>query len=125
MSIPIRSIRQAVTPQQKLNQIKAVVFGHAVGDAVGVPVEFSTRQKRLRPFHLQRGSKVPAYHQFLSRMCVQAVNMGGDTDTVAAIAGSLAGALYGYDGIPTEWINKLLCRQTIKEICNRATSAWK
>lgn len=38
---------------------------------------------------------------------VSAVNDGGDADTIAAITGSLAGALYGYDAIPQRWIDKL------------------
>ena len=38
---------------------------------------------------------------------VSAVNDGGDADTIAAITGSLAGALYGYDAIPQRWINQL------------------
>lgn len=36
-----------------------------------------------------------------------AVNHGGDADTIAAIAGSLAGAKFGYDKIPKEWICQL------------------
>jgi ADP-ribosyl-[dinitrogen reductase] hydrolase len=32
-----------------------------------------------------------------------AVNLGGDADTTGAVAGMLAGAAYGYLGIPTEW----------------------
>ena len=43
--------------------------------------------------------------------CVlKAVNLGGDTDTVAAVAGSLAGYVYGRneeDGIPQEWMKQL------------------
>ena len=40
----------------------------------------------------------------LYRDCVlKAVNLGDDTDTVAAVAGGLAGALYRYDAIPLEW----------------------
>lgn len=35
----------------------------------------------------------------------EAVRGGGDTDTVAAITGSLAGALYGASAIPTDWRN--------------------
>ena len=31
-----------------------------------------------------------------------AANMGGDTGTIAAICGGLAGALYGFSGIPQE-----------------------
>ena len=32
-----------------------------------------------------------------------AANMGGDADTIAAITGGLAGALYGYERIPLRW----------------------
>lgn len=43
--------------------------------------------------------------------CVlKAVNLGSDTDTVAAVAGSLAGYVYGQDGengIPQEWMRQL------------------
>ena len=38
---------------------------------------------------------------------IMAVNEGGDADTIAAITGSLAGALYGYDSIPQRWIDQL------------------
>lgn len=34
---------------------------------------------------------------------VTAVNMGGDADTIGAITGGLAGALYGYEAIPDRW----------------------
>ncbi|MER6504001.1 ADP-ribosylglycohydrolase family protein, partial [Streptomyces sp. NPDC001455] len=32
-----------------------------------------------------------------------AVDVGGDTDTVAAVTGALAGAVYGYAAIPARW----------------------
>lgn len=35
---------------------------------------------------------------------VAAINLGGDTDTVAAIAGAMAGAAYGLQGIPVRWM---------------------
>jgi poly(ADP-ribose) glycohydrolase ARH3 len=38
---------------------------------------------------------------------VLAVNLGGDTDTIGAMAGAMAGAYYGYDQIPHEWLNSL------------------
>ena len=38
---------------------------------------------------------------------IGAVNDGGDADTIAAITGSLAGARFGIDCIPKEWIEKL------------------
>ena len=33
-----------------------------------------------------------------------AVNLGKDTDTIGAIYGILAGAFYGYEGIPEDWV---------------------
>lgn len=46
--------------------------------------------------------------------CVlKAVNLGDDTDTVAAIVGALAGAAYGYDSIPQEWRDMLIKREYI------------
>lgn len=55
--------------------------------------------------------------------CVlKAVNLGGDTDTTAAVAGGLAGALYGYDAIPEEWRNALLRREYIEGLCEKAFS---
>ena len=38
---------------------------------------------------------------------IGAVNHGGDADTIAAIAGSLAGARYGFNSIPNRWLEKL------------------
>ncbi|MER7195922.1 ADP-ribosylglycohydrolase family protein [Streptomyces flaveolus] len=36
-----------------------------------------------------------------------AIDLGGDTDTVAAVTGSLAGAHYGLDAIPPHWTQPL------------------
>jgi len=38
---------------------------------------------------------------------VRVVNRGGDADTNGALAGQLAGALYGVQGIPAHWLKKL------------------
>ena len=57
--------------------------------------------------------------------CVlKAVNLGDDTDTVAAVAGGLAGALYGYAAIPREWRDTLIKREYIEKMCERAAEAW-
>lgn len=57
--------------------------------------------------------------------CVlEAVNLGDDTDTVGAVAGGLAGALYGYDAIPQEWLDVLKRKDYIEDICKRAAEAW-
>ena len=57
--------------------------------------------------------------------CVlKAVNLGGDTDTIAAIAGGLAGALYGYEAIPKAWRDALIGWEAIEALCERASRNW-
>ena len=46
---------------------------------------------------------------------LKAANLGEDSDTTAAVAGQLAGALYGGSGIPRAWLNKLVRRDWIQE----------
>ena len=51
------------------------------------------------------------------RDCIlKAVNLGLDTDSVGAVAGSLAGLLYGFEGIPEDWRNSLLKKEYFEEI---------
>lgn len=46
---------------------------------------------------------------------LKAVNLGSDTDTVGAVAGGLAGIMYGMDGIPEEWIDSLRGKEIIEK----------
>ena len=51
------------------------------------------------------------------RDCVlRAVNLGNDTDTVGAIAGSLVGLWYGYEEMSEEWIDVIARREWIEEL---------
>lgn len=47
---------------------------------------------------------------------MNAIKLGDDTDTIGALTGGLAGALYGYDNIPKEWIHKLKNKKLIDNI---------
>ena len=58
--------------------------------------------------------------------CVlKAVNLGDDTDTIAAVAVGMAGVLYGLNGIPQEWLDKLKRREWIEEMCELAAINWR
>ena len=50
---------------------------------------------------------------------INAINLGGDTDTIGAITGSIAGKIYGYDCIPKRWISKLRKKEYLKELCDK------
>jgi len=50
---------------------------------------------------------------------VDTVNQGGDADTTGAIAGALAGAYYGEEGIPARW-RKKLDRKLLAELSDLA-----
>jgi len=44
---------------------------------------------------------------------IEAINLGGDTDTVAAITGAITGARAGLDNIPLEWQDSVIAREQI------------
>ncbi|MBP7284655.1 MAG: ADP-ribosylglycohydrolase family protein [Leptospiraceae bacterium] len=48
---------------------------------------------------------------------LKAVNLGEDTDTIAAIAGGIAGIYYGYDNIPDNWVKVILKGNDIDKVC--------
>lgn len=69
-----------------------------------------------RDFQAQNGWVVRAFQGALAAVAgadsltdaiERAIRGGGDTDTVAAIAGSLAGAVYGGSAVPLSWQRKL------------------
>ncbi len=47
-----------------------------------------------------------------------ATNLGDDADTTAAIVGQVAGAYYGAQGIPEDWLAKLWMREHIQTIAD-------
>jgi ADP-ribosyl-[dinitrogen reductase] hydrolase len=50
---------------------------------------------------------------------VQAVNLAGEADTIAAVAGGAAGAAWGRDALPSRWLEKLHQRQRIEETAHQ------
>jgi ADP-ribosyl-[dinitrogen reductase] hydrolase len=55
-------------------------------------------------------------NKFVEEEVLKAVNLGHDADTVGAICGQIAGAFYGIQGIPTEWLNVLYQVKQIQKI---------
>ncbi len=45
-----------------------------------------------------------------------AANLGGDSDTIAAVTGQVAGAIYGVEAIPAQWTDRLALRERVLEL---------
>jgi ADP-ribosyl-[dinitrogen reductase] hydrolase len=99
--------------------IQLAMLGHAMDrlrrQADAVVATFPTF--RYTPYRgLATGYVVDTMHTVLHFLfstssfqdCViSTVNCGGDADTTGAIVGAIAGAYYGMDGIPSDWLRKL------------------
>lgn len=53
---------------------------------------------------------------------LKVVNLGDDADTVGAVFGGLAGAYYGFEEIPVEWVEGLQKKEVVGEIASRLAS---
>lgn len=69
----------------RLDRAVGAVLGSAAGDALGAPYEFG-----------------PA-----GQLSARGEEMRGDTDTVAAVTGTLAGAVHGQAAVPDAWTGPL------------------
>jgi ADP-ribosylglycohydrolase len=54
-----------------------------------------------------------------SEAVLKAVNFGNDADTVGAVCGGLAGIYYGFDDIPSEWIDDIPQIEDVIRLCGR------
>lgn len=59
----------------------------------------------------------------LEEAVVTAVNLGGDTDTIGAVTGALAGAHYGAEAIPARWREAILAREAIEGVARALCEA--
>lgn len=50
---------------------------------------------------------------------VAAVNLGGDSDTIGAVCGQIAGAYYGFDAIPDRWVKAMKTWQDVDGLIDR------
>jgi ADP-ribosyl-[dinitrogen reductase] hydrolase len=60
------------------------------------------------------------YHTTSYRDAIlEAANLGDDADTTAAICGQIAGAYYGIESIPADWLTKLALRKSIESLADQ------
>jgi ADP-ribosylglycohydrolase len=124
------SIRENLRKRPGAAQLLDVLRGAGAGEAeweslLGVVAESARRQERVQELAdrlgLERGVTGYVYHTVgvaaYAWFChfgdyeatLDAVlQLGGDTDTTGAIAGAMAGAVVGEEGIPEDWVAGIL-----------------
>jgi len=104
--------RQLPPGSARANRALGAFLGLAIGDALEATVEFRFRPWPGRTTGYIVHTVSTVFDGFFNtgsyEDCrVRVVNRGGDADTAGALAGQLAGALYGVEGIPWRWLQKL------------------
>jgi ADP-ribosyl-[dinitrogen reductase] hydrolase len=108
--------------------IEAAVVGIEQSDVVAAlaaapqtyPADLSGRGFVLNG--LQIAFRAVANHASLESAVVEAVMIGDDTDTNAAITGALAGARWGYGAIPERWRNGVQQHHRLVELADQLLS---
>jgi len=62
------------------------------------------------------------HHESFAKAVLYAISLGGDTDTIGAMTGAIAGAYHGIENIPDAWKQKLEKRDYIEKL---ASELWK
>jgi hypothetical protein len=77
------------------------------------------REGYLSGTGLQAQGPAPDHRLRLRGQIPGAANLGNDADTTGAVFGQIAGACYGYEGIPAEWRAKIAYRELIESFAGR------
>lgn len=56
---------------------------------------------------------------------IQAVNLGGDADSIGAVYGQIAGAYYGFTAIPARWIQKIKDHEKLNDLIEKFLALTK
>ena len=109
-----------------VSKIKSGILGLAIGDAVGVPVEFKSRESlKASPiadmtgygaYNLPAAFYIKATGHDRSKI---ACNMYISCAMALMDGPSMADLRYGLDGIPEEWKNTLVKRDYIEKLCEK------
>ena len=137
----VKMLRAILEGKSKEESVKAgaayLKFGWRITDADDDHIEVKEKFKRLLDdnfYHLPESEiKSTGYVIYTLEATVwcflntgtykeavlKAVNLGGDTDTIAALTGALAGLYYGYETIPETWLLQIANRGLIQSWLDR------
>jgi poly(ADP-ribose) glycohydrolase ARH3 len=95
----------AETPlmRQQLDHAMHLLAAHADSDEAATQLGNSAEAHRSVPTAILAAVSQPRFEQAVSF----AISCGGDTDTLGAMAGAIAGGRHGASAIPERWLNAL------------------
>jgi ADP-ribosyl-[dinitrogen reductase] hydrolase len=97
---------------------KTATLGYEMASIPGEVVQRSRDQVPSSGFYkhtLEAALWAVANTTSFEEAVVQAVNLGDDADTVGAVTGQFAGAIYGLGGIPMRWLEQLAWRDELEK----------
>jgi ADP-ribosyl-[dinitrogen reductase] hydrolase len=113
------------------NRVGQPTYAHAIADIMagswrGMP-RTNIKSSGYVAHSLEAATWCVARTGSFAESVLLAANLGEDADTVAAITGQLAGALYGYQAIPDHWLGQLTAQGMIfgvaRQLVDRTSAA--
>ena len=123
--------------QNLAEKMCCVLFSHLRGEKTCIPSSYMKRTEVSNSGLAGStfNAAMWAFHSTKSfeEGMIAAVNLGGDSDSIGAVYGQIAGAYYGYDAIPDRWkkgiIEKVfidnLFNNMIKVLEEKETQKWQ
>lgn len=97
-------------------KIIPMIIGGAVEEILGVLVKGRKRDSYV-VHTLEAAIWCFFQHDNYKDSIIEAVNLGGDTNRIAFITGTMAGLYYKIDSIPQDWTKNLVELENIEHIC--------
>ena len=100
----------------------APAIAKIVGRQLARPRKEGYPLQRLCRTHARGRHVVRRAHCNFRNAVLLAANLADDADTVAAVTGQLAGAIYGRSGIPSDWLERIAWKDRILDTAERLTA---
>jgi ADP-ribosylglycohydrolase len=111
-----RLLAALVEDRRRNHNLASVLDGIAErANREGGPEHPVTAASAFAPCSVLTALAIVDCHARFDEAVIAAINLGGDTDTIGAMVGALAGARQGLGVIPTAWLDELLATGTLVE----------
>ncbi|UYQ94712.1 ADP-ribosylglycohydrolase family protein [Chitinophaga horti] len=115
----VEDIVKSYLQQLRINQEEVKIFSRLLNEEIWHIPEIAIQSGGYVVHSLEASIWCLLNNDNFSDTVLQAVNLGSDTDTTGAIAGGLAGLLYGFEAIPSDWVNAMARKDDIMALAEQ------